>query len=87
MADDHKKILGIVLRRKFHAAVWAVMAVVRWQNVGAWRAAVPLRVPAHLQLPSQMEMDMDTQLNAAHDTATWLDMAFKNEAGWGGKLS
>ena len=86
MADDHKKILGIVCKRKFRAAVWAVVAVVRWQNVRALRtASPPLWVPAHLQLPS--EMDIDTQLNAAHDTATWLDMAFENEAGWGGKLS
>lgn len=85
MADDHKKILGIVCRRKFRAAVWAVVAMVRWQNARASRAAsVPLWVPAHLQLPS--EMDIDTQLNAAHDTATWLDMAFENEMGWGGKL-
>ncbi len=86
MADDHKKILGIVCKRKFRAAVWAVVAVVRWQNVHTWRAAsVPLWVPAQLQLPS--EMDIDTKLNAAHDTATWLDKAFENEAGWGGKLS
>ncbi|DBB17784.1 TPA: hypothetical protein ACH3X3_002817 [Trebouxia sp. C0006] len=84
MADDHKKILGIVCKRKFRATVWAVVAVVKWQNVRALRTA-PLWVPAHLQLPS--EMDIDTQLNAAHDTATWLDMAFENEAGWGGKLS
>ncbi|KAL0038346.1 hypothetical protein WJX77_003002 [Trebouxia sp. C0004] len=82
MADDHKRILGIVCRRKFRAAVWAVVAVVRWQNIPACQAvSVPLWLPAHLQLPR--EMDIDTQLNAAHDTATWLDKAFENGAGWG----